>query len=77
MNTIDTNLNYVVKGNVEITVENYDVNQDRYWTKKDKNQSVTSFASPEGKSCIVVNLVCRKQLQRAVLQNTFLKTASW
>ena len=51
--TVDTNIrdtnSNVFRGNVDIKVEHYDVDQDRHWTKKDKNQIDTLFASPEGK----------------------------
>ena len=49
-NITDTNPNDVFRGNVDINIEHYDVDQDRHWAKKDKNQIDTLFASPEGKT---------------------------
>ena len=76
MNSIDTNPNDVVKGNIEINIENYDVDQDHHRTKKNKNQIDTSIAHPKGNSCVLVSLLCCNELSRAVLQNTFLKNTS-
>ena len=57
-NTVDTNImdtspNDVFRGNVDITIEHYDVDQDRHRAKKDKNQTDTLFASPEGKTWVL------------------------
>ena len=73
MNSIDTNPNDVVKGNIEINIENCDVDQNHHRTKKNKNQIDTSMAHPKGNSCVLVSLLCCNELSKAVLQNTFLK----
>ena len=62
-NTVDTNImdtspNDVFRGNVDITIEHYDVDQDRHRAKKDKNQTDTLFASPEGKTWVLISLLC-------------------
>ena len=46
-NITDTNPNDVFRGNVDINIEHYDVDQDRHWAKKEKNQIDTLFASPD------------------------------
>ena len=37
-NIMDTNPNNVFRGNVDIKIEHYNVDQDHHWGKKDKNQ---------------------------------------
>ena len=59
-NTTDTNPNGVFRGNVDINIEHYDVDQDRHWAKKNKNQIDTLFASPEGKTWIIISLLCHE-----------------
>ena len=59
-NITDTNPNDVFIGNVDINIELYDVDQDRYWAKKDKNEIDTLFASPEGKTSILISLLCHE-----------------
>ena len=59
-NITDTNPNNVFRGNVNINIEHYDVDQDRYWAKKDKNEIDTLFASPEGKTWILISLLCHE-----------------
>ena len=53
--TVDTNItdtypNDVFRGNVDISIDHYDVDQDRHWAKKYKNQIDTLFTSSEGKT---------------------------
>ena len=59
-NIMDTNPNDIFRGNVDINIEHYDVDQDRHWAKKDKNQIDTLFASPEGKTWIIISLLCHE-----------------
>ena len=59
-NITDTNPNYVFRGNVDINIDHYDVDQDRHWAKKDKNKIDTLFASPEGKTWVLIILLCHE-----------------
>ena len=47
MNIVDTNPNDAFRGNIDINIEHYDVDQDRHWANKDKNQIATLYASPK------------------------------
>ena len=63
--TIDTNItdttpDDVFRGNVDINIEHYGVDQDHHWAKKDKNQIDTLFASPEGKTWVLISLLCHE-----------------
>ena len=59
-NITDTNPNYVFRGNVDINIKHFDVEQDRHWDKKGKNQIDTLFASPEDKTWVLINLLCHE-----------------
>ena len=43
MNITDTNPNDVFRGNVDINIEHYDVDQDRQWDKKGKTKLILYF----------------------------------
>ena len=59
-NIANTNPNDVFRGNVDINIKHCDVDQDRHWVKKDKNQINTLFASPEGKTWVLISLLCHE-----------------
>ena len=59
-NITNTNPNDVFRGNVDINIKHCDVDQDRHWVKKDKNQINTLFASPEGKTWVLISLLCHE-----------------
>ena len=59
-NITDTNPNYVFRGNVDINIKHFDVEQDRHWDKKGKNQIDTLFASPEDKTWVLISLLCHE-----------------
>ena len=59
-NITDTNPNDVFRGNADINIEHYDVDQDRHSAKKDKNQIDTLFASPECKTWALISLLCHE-----------------
>ena len=59
-NIKDTNPNDLFRGNVDINIEHYDVDQDHHWAKKNKNQIDTLFSSPEGKTWVLISLLCHE-----------------
>ena len=56
----DTNSNDVFRGNVDINIEHYEVDQDCHWAKKEKNQIDTLFEYPEGKTWVLISLLCHE-----------------
>ena len=59
-NITNTNPNDAFRGNVDVNIEHYDVDQDCHWAKKEKNQIDTLFASPEGKTWVLISLLCHE-----------------
>ena len=59
-NITDTNPNDVFRGGVDINIEHFEVDQDCHWAKKEKNQIDTLFESPEGKTWVLINLLCHE-----------------
>ena len=59
-NITDTNPNDVFRGSVDINIEHFEVDQDCHWAKKEKNQIDTVFESPEGKTLLLVSLLCHE-----------------
>ena len=64
-NIIDADSNNTVVEDADISIErdDYDVDQNRHWTKKNKKQIETSFTSPEGKRTLVMGINCIYRLR--------------